>query len=322
MTLVVRRRDRGLERLWRPRGAPGEAADATASAQADRRRRGGRYAEAAHARGSAGWPSTPATSPATCSRRTCTWPGGRSSRPSRSSGGCSGRDPSHPRALLGLARIALEEGDLDGVPRGARARAARLPGFPGGAARCSTRSPRRRERRRRTPAPPVGWTRLRMPGAARALIVVRADGARSRRSRPDDAKDVGRALGPDAPPRRRHPARARGSARSVAPIVTTRERRIFLARRRRAHARARASATTPIHPGAARGQSPLGGRPARARPRRAPRHVEASPPAAQSGECHESIEAGARAWMERRAGRHVRDIVHEPRSACTGYAAP
>ena len=74
-----------------------------------------------------------------------------------------GRDASHPRALLGLARIALEEGDLVGCRECLVQRAARLPRFPGSAARSSTRSPPRRRAPRR-PRRHLGWSGCGCPG--------------------------------------------------------------------------------------------------------------------------------------------------------------
>jgi tetratricopeptide (TPR) repeat protein len=83
------------------------------------------------------------------------------------------RDPSHPRALLGLARIALEEGDVDGC-REALVRALRAyPDFPEAQALLDGLATRR-------PPPPPGrprLDRLRLPASARALFVLGGDGA-------------------------------------------------------------------------------------------------------------------------------------------------
>ncbi len=82
------------------------------------------------------------------------------------------RDPSHPRALLGLARLALEEGDVDGG-REALVRALRAyPDFPEAQALLDGLATRR-------PAPPPGrprLDRLRLPAAARAMFVLAGDG--------------------------------------------------------------------------------------------------------------------------------------------------
>jgi tetratricopeptide (TPR) repeat protein len=83
------------------------------------------------------------------------------------------RDPAHPRALLGLARIALEEGDVEGG-RQALGRALRAyPDFPEAQALLdglATRPP--------APAPVrPRLDRLRLPAAARALVVLDGDGA-------------------------------------------------------------------------------------------------------------------------------------------------
>jgi tetratricopeptide (TPR) repeat protein len=83
------------------------------------------------------------------------------------------RDASHPRALLGLARIALEEGDVDGG-REALARALHAyPDFPEAQAVLDGLAAPR-------PASPpsrLRLDRLRLPTAARALVVVAGDGA-------------------------------------------------------------------------------------------------------------------------------------------------
>jgi tetratricopeptide (TPR) repeat protein len=82
------------------------------------------------------------------------------------------RDASHPRALLGLARIALEEGDVDGC-RESLVRALRVyPDFPEAQALLdglTTRRPAPRAARPRL-------DRLRLPAAARALFVLAGDG--------------------------------------------------------------------------------------------------------------------------------------------------
>jgi predicted regulator of Ras-like GTPase activity (Roadblock/LC7/MglB family) len=99
------------------------------------------------------------------------------------------RDPSHPRALLGLARIALEEGDAD-RGREALVRALRAyPDFPEAQALLdglATRPPV-------TPAPRPRLDRLRVPAGARALFVLGGDGAVVA-ARPEAAAADGRHL--------------------------------------------------------------------------------------------------------------------------------
>jgi tetratricopeptide (TPR) repeat protein len=101
------------------------------------------------------------------------------------------RDPTHPRALLGLARLGLEAGDLDAC-REALGRALRAyPDFPEAQALLdglATRSPA-------APAPAAGprLERLRTPETARGLFVVGGDGVLIS-ARPDTAADEGRRL--------------------------------------------------------------------------------------------------------------------------------
>jgi hypothetical protein len=99
------------------------------------------------------------------------------------------RHPSHPRALLGLARLAVEEGDVDGG-REALVRALRVyPDFPEAqalldalAARPPAAAPR-----------PPRLDRLHLPAAARALVVLGGDGA-VLAARPEGADEGGRRL--------------------------------------------------------------------------------------------------------------------------------
>jgi tetratricopeptide (TPR) repeat protein len=107
------------------------------------------------------------------------------------------RDPNHARALLGLARVALEEGDVrtchDLLKRALRF----YPEFPEASALLEavlTRPAQTDDAEEDADASRV--TRLRMPGAGRALIVGRADGGLlSSQPVTDDAKDVAEALG-------------------------------------------------------------------------------------------------------------------------------
>ncbi|HEU4369682.1 MAG TPA: tetratricopeptide repeat protein [Methylomirabilota bacterium] len=101
------------------------------------------------------------------------------------------RDPRHPRALLGLARLALEEGDLDAC-RDALARALRAyPDFPEAQALLdglSARSPASASL-----GAALRLDRLRMPEAALALVVIGGDPALVS-ARPDGAAELGRRL--------------------------------------------------------------------------------------------------------------------------------
>lgn len=96
------------------------------------------------------------------------------------------RDASHPRALLGLARLALEDGDVDSC-REALVRALRAyPDFPQAQALLDGLAERR-------PAPPPGrlrLDRLRLPASARALFVLAGDGAMLA-ARPETAREGG-----------------------------------------------------------------------------------------------------------------------------------
>jgi tetratricopeptide (TPR) repeat protein len=97
------------------------------------------------------------------------------------------RDSAHPRALLGLARIALEEGDVEGAHQ-ALVRALRAyPDFPEAQALLDglqTRPP--------APAPtPPRLDRLRLPAAARALFVLGGDGTVVA-ARPESVVEQGR----------------------------------------------------------------------------------------------------------------------------------
>lgn len=81
------------------------------------------------------------------------------------------RDASHPRALLGLARLSLEEGDVEGC-RESLVRALRAyPLFPEAQALLDGLTVRRPSPPKRRPR----LDRLRLPASARALFVV-ADG--------------------------------------------------------------------------------------------------------------------------------------------------
>ena len=97
------------------------------------------------------------------------------------------RDPAHPRALLGLARLALEEGDVDGC-RDSLARALlRHPDFPEAQALLGALGDRRPTP---PPAPERRLERLRLPTLARGFVVLGADGG-ALATRPDAAGSDG-----------------------------------------------------------------------------------------------------------------------------------
>ena len=99
------------------------------------------------------------------------------------------RDPQHPRALLGLARLALEENDLDAC-RDSLTRALGLyPDFPEAQALLGAIAlPRSSPAPPPPPSPPL--ERLRLPSLARALVVLGADGGVIA-GRPGDVKGDG-----------------------------------------------------------------------------------------------------------------------------------
>jgi tetratricopeptide (TPR) repeat protein len=85
------------------------------------------------------------------------------------------RDPTHPRALLGLARIALEEGDAGSCAALLRRALERYPEFPEAAALLDVVEGGPAPRPAGTPA--VTLERLPVPRDAREVIVTRPDGA-------------------------------------------------------------------------------------------------------------------------------------------------
>jgi tetratricopeptide (TPR) repeat protein len=99
------------------------------------------------------------------------------------------RDPAHPRALLGLARIALEEGDLDGCRLTLSQALRAYPDFPEARALLDGLATRA------AAAPPAGvrLDRLRPPATARGLFAVGPDGSLVA-AHPDSAADQGRRL--------------------------------------------------------------------------------------------------------------------------------
>jgi tetratricopeptide (TPR) repeat protein len=161
-----------LSRLWRPRPPRRPPTAAELFGQADRLRRAGRYGDAATLvstglrldPGSITGHLLAAYLHAACrtvepARREFRW--------------VLERDPSHPRALLGLARLALEVGDVDGG-REALVRALRAyPDFPEAQALLGALATRQ-------PAPvtaPSRLDRLRVPAGALALLALGGDGS-------------------------------------------------------------------------------------------------------------------------------------------------
>lgn len=175
-----------LTRLWRPATPRRPETAAELFGQADRLRRAGRHADAAQlvARGLDVDPASITghllAAYLHVARRTVE-PAKEEFR------WVLAREASHPRALLGLARLALEEGDMD-AGREALVRALRAyPEFPeaqalldGLATHRSTPGPVTRPR----------LDRLRLPAAARALLVCDRAGAVIA-ARPDGAADGG-----------------------------------------------------------------------------------------------------------------------------------
>lgn len=171
----------GRLRLWRPAASRRPETAAELWRQADRLRRAGRYGEAATfvARGLSLDPaSVTGHLLAAYVHAAC-----RTAEPAkREFRWVLERDASHPRALLGLARLALEEGDVEGS-RETLLRALRAyPDFPEAQALLDSLA---------TPRPPASPTRpsldrLRLPPTVRALFVLGGDGVVIA-SRPDEA---------------------------------------------------------------------------------------------------------------------------------------
>jgi tetratricopeptide (TPR) repeat protein len=161
----------GLRRLWKPLGADYPRMAAELFGQADRLRRAGRYLEALPLvlRGLRLEPSSITGHLLAAYLHV----GRRAAEPAKQEfRWVLDRDPAQPRALLGLARIALEEGDVEGG-RQALVRALRAyPDFPEAQALLDgLETPP-------APAPaPPRLDRLRLPAAARALFVLGGDGA-------------------------------------------------------------------------------------------------------------------------------------------------
>src|SRR5262249_25920899 len=85
-----------------------------------------------------------------------------------------GRDPAHPRALLGLARIALEEGDLVGCRECLTSALRAYPDFPEARAVLDALAMPPPPTPPASAAPSLG--RVRLPAVAHALVVVDGEG--------------------------------------------------------------------------------------------------------------------------------------------------
>lgn len=184
-----------LRRLWTPRGGRAPLTVAEALRRAEQRRREGRYTEASALveRGLALDPGNVTAHLLAAYLHTAR----RAPAPAKEEfRWVLGRDPNHARALLGLARIALEEGDAR-VCHDLLRRALRFyPDFPEAAALMEVFHARETAPAAAKAAPAPRVERLRLPGTGRALIVGRTDGGLIA-SQPvaDDAKDVAEALG-------------------------------------------------------------------------------------------------------------------------------
>ena len=181
-----------LKRLWARRRTPRAVAEALR--RAEQRRREGRYAEASalvahvlelepqnlHAHLLAAYLHVAQRTPAPA-KAEFRW--------------VLGHDANHPRALLGLARIALEENDVR-VCHDLLRRALRLyPEFPEAAALRDALHAREISAPVPQHTPAARMERLRLPGGGRALIVGRADGGLiAALPMADDAKDVAEAV--------------------------------------------------------------------------------------------------------------------------------
>ena len=86
-------------------------------------------------------------------------------------------DPDHPRALLGLARIALEEGDAAGCLDGLRRALAVYPDFPEARALIEAVGGPGAPRVEGPAAAPRGFERLPLPVGSRECVVGRPDGS-------------------------------------------------------------------------------------------------------------------------------------------------
>jgi tetratricopeptide (TPR) repeat protein len=161
-----------LRRLWTPAAPRRRPTPAELFALADRRRRDGRAAEASRlvAAGLAQDPDNLTGHLLAAYLHLAA----RTIEPARGEfAWILRRDPAHPRALVGLARIALEEGDFDAC-RESLTRALRLyPDFPEAQALLGATATRPVPSRAAAASP---LERLRLPSLARALLVLGAEG--------------------------------------------------------------------------------------------------------------------------------------------------
>ena len=185
-----------LRRLWTPRGGRAPLTVAEALRRAEQRRREGRYTEASLLveRGLALDPSNITAHLLAAYLHTAR----RATAPAKEEfRWVLGRDPNHARALLGLARIALEEGDGRTCHDLLRRALRFYPDFPEAAALLAALYAQEAAPPSAAGAAPAmpRVERLRLPGTGRALIIGRADGGLIA-SQPvaDDAKDVSEAL--------------------------------------------------------------------------------------------------------------------------------
>lgn len=165
-----------LRRLWRPRETRRPSTPVELFGRADRFRRDGRHGDAArlvdaglrldpnnvtgHLLAAYLHVAARTTEPA---RREFRW--------------VLQRDPNHPRALVGLARISLEEGDVGGS-RALLTRALQVfPDFPEAQALLDGLRAYRPATAAPAPASSARLERLRLPGHARALVIMGVDGA-------------------------------------------------------------------------------------------------------------------------------------------------
>lgn len=86
-------------------------------------------------------------------------------------------DPTHPRALLGLARIALEQNDEATAADHLRRALARYPDFPEARALLDVIETRVPAAAAYRPAAPLTAARLRIPGDSREVVAARTDGS-------------------------------------------------------------------------------------------------------------------------------------------------
>jgi tetratricopeptide (TPR) repeat protein len=178
-----------LTRLWRPATPRRPETAAELFGQADRLRRAGRYADAAQlvARGLSVDPASITGHLLAAYLHVAR----RTAEPAKAEfRWVLAREASHPRALLGLARLALEEGDVD-AGREALVRALRAyPEFPEAQALLDSLATHRPAP---APATPPRLDRLRLPASARALLVCDQAGT-VMAARPADAPERGQRI--------------------------------------------------------------------------------------------------------------------------------